>query len=199
MRNLVIQKYILYMSRIGKKAILIPEGVHVQIENSTITVKGPKGELSRTMRPEIELQMKEGKIFVSPKRGLDSKTMKKTPAFWGLTAALVRNMIEGVGKGFEKKLELVGIGYRASLEGDDLILSVGFTHPVKIARPEGIKFSIEKNIITISGPDKELVGQISARIRKVKPPEPYKGKGIRYVGEHIRRKLGKKAVGAGTK
>lgn len=177
------------MSRVGKKPILIPEGVEIKIENQKVIIKGPKGELEREIRPEIRVELKEGKIFVLPKI-----ETKKTKAFWGLTRALLANAIEGVTSGFEKKLQIEGLGFRASLEGDNLVLQVGFTHPVKLKTPEGIKFSVEKNIITVSGINKELVGQLAAKIRKVKPPEPYKGKGIRYLGEVIRKKVGKKVA-----
>jgi len=180
------------MSRIGKKPILIPEGVEVKIDDQKVTIRGPKGELFQEIRPEIKVEVRENKIFVTPQI-----EAKKTKAFWGLTRALIANMIKGVSEGYEKKLEIEGLGFRANLEGDNLILQVGFTQPVKIKTPQGIKFSVEKNIITVSGADKELVGQTSAKIRKVKPPEPYKGKGIRYVGEVVRRKVGKKIVTAG--
>ena len=179
------------MSRIGKKPILIPENVEVKIEGQKVMIKGPKGELQREIRPEIKIETKNNQIFVSPQI-----ETKKTKAFWGLTRALIANMIKGVTEGFEKKLEIVGLGFRALLEGNDLLLYVGFTQPIKIEAPEGIKFSVEKNIITVSGADLEKVSQIAAKIRKVKPPEPYKGKGIRYLGEVVRRKVGKKAVTA---
>jgi large subunit ribosomal protein L6 len=194
------------MSRIGKKPILIPEGVEVKLEGQKVLVKGSKGELSREIRPEIKVEVhsvksskasaeqfngvKGNQIFVFP-----SIKTKQTEAFWGLTRALIANMITGVTTGYEKKLEINGLGFRANLEGKDLVLGVGFTHPVKIICPEAINFSIEKNIITVSGIDKQLVGEISAKIRRIKPPEPYKGKGIKYVDEVIRRKAGKKAVG----
>ena len=181
------------MSRVGKKPIQIPQGVEVKISGQKVMVRGPKGELSREVRPEIGVEVKEGKILVSPKI-----ETKKTKALWGLTRALIANMIKGVTEGYEKKLEIEGIGFRASVEGENLVLSVGFTHPVKIKAPEGIKFSVEKNIITVSGTDKELVGQMAAKIRAIRPPEPYKGKGIRYVGERVRRKVGKKAATAAT-
>ena len=195
------------MSRVGKKPILIPENVEVKIEGQRIVVKGPKGELQRDIRPEIGIEIKDynlpttlpssagpsGKIFVSPKI-----ETKRTRAFWGLTRALLFNMIKGVTEGYERKLEIEGIGFRVGLEGNDLILYVGFSHPVKVKEPQGVNFSVEKNIITVSGIDKELVSQTAANIRKVKPPEPYKGKGIRYAGEVIRRKVGKKVVTAGT-
>lgn len=177
------------MSRLGKKPIEIPEGVEVKIEGQKVVIKGPKGELQREVRPEIGIEVKEGKILVSPQI-----ETKRTKAFWGLTRTLLLNMTKGVTEGYEKKLEIEGLGFKASLEGDILVLEVGFSHSVKIKPPEGIKFSVEKNIITVSGINKELVGQIAAKIRKVKPPEPYKGKGIRYLGEVIRRKVGKKAA-----
>ncbi len=177
------------MSRVGKKPISILEGVEVKIETDKVIIKGPKGELQKEVRPEIEVEVKDGKIFITSK----IKT-KKTKAFWGLTRALLFNMIKGVTEGYEKKLEIQGLGFKAFLEEDGLLLHVGFTHPVKIKTPQGIKFSIEKNIITVSGIDKESVTQTAANIRKVKPPEPYKGKGIRYLGEVIRKKVGKKAV-----
>ena len=179
------------MSRVGKKPILIPENVEVKIEGQKVMIKGPKGELQREIRPEIKVETKNNQIFVSPQI-----ETKKTKAFWGLTRALIANMIKGVTEGFEKKLEIEGLGFRALLEGNDLLLYVGFTQPIKIEAPEGIKFSVEKNIITVSGADLEKVSQVAAKIRKVKPPEPYKGKGIRYLGEVVRRKVGKKAVTA---
>jgi len=177
------------MSRVGKKPILIPENVEVKIEGQKVMIKGPKGELQREIRPEIKVEVKNNQIFVFPQI-----ETKKTKAFWGLTRALIANMVKGVTEGYEKKLEIVGLGFRALLEGNDLLLYVGFTQPIKIEAPEGIKFSVEKNIITVSGADLEKVSQIAAKIRKVKPPEPYKGKGIRYLGEVVRRKVGKKAV-----
>jgi len=177
------------MSRIGKKPIEIPEAVEVKITGQQVNIKGAKGELSQVVRPEIKVEVKEGKIFVT----CQIET-KKSKALWGLTRALLQNMVKGVTEGYEKKLEIEGVGYRANLEGQDLVLNVGFSHPVKIVAPQGIKFGVEKNIITVSGIDKGLVGQIAAKIRKVRPPEPYKGKGIKYVGEQIRRKVGKKAA-----
>lgn len=177
------------MSRVGKKPILIPEGVEVKIEGQKVIIKGPKGELSRQIRPEIYLEVKENKIFVAPQ--MESK---KTKAFWGLTRSLIFNMVKGVKEEYEKKLEIEGLGYKASLEGKDLVLYIGFTNPVKIMAREGIKFSVEKNVIIVFGFDKELVGQLAAKIKKTRPPEPYKGKGIRYFKEVIRRKEGKKAA-----
>jgi len=179
------------MSRVGKKPILIPENVEVKIEGQKVIIKGPKGELSREIRPEIKAEVKGNQIFVLPQ-----KETKQTKAFWGLTRTLLANMIKGVTEGYEKKLEIEGLGFKALVEGEDLKLLVGFTHPVKIKVPQNIKFSVEKNVITVSGIDKEKVGLLAATIRKVKPPEPYKGKGIRYQGEIVRRKVGKKAATA---
>lgn len=177
------------MSRIGKKPIEIPKGVEIKVESNTVIVKGPKGELQREVPLEIKIEIKDDKIFVSP-----GKETKRTKAFWGLFRTLIFNMVKGVTDGYEKKLEIHGVGYKANLEGEDLILLVGFSHPVKIDKVEGIEFLVEKSIITVSGIDKELVGQIAAKIKKVRPPEPYKGKGIRYLGEEIRRKAGKKVA-----
>jgi len=184
------------MSRIGKKPIQIPEGVEVKIEGKKIIVKGSGGELNKEFPSEIKVEVKDGRILVLPQTS-STKIMvrdKKTNALWGLTRALIANMVKGITEGYEKKLEIEGLGFRANLEGDNLVLKVGFTHPVKLKAPEGIKFLVEKNVITISGADKQSVGEIAAKIRRVQPPEPYKGKGIRYAGEVIRKKVGKKAV-----
>ena len=180
------------MSRVGKKPILIPEGVEVKIEGQRVFIKGPKGELTKEFRPEIKIKVEENKIFVSPQI-----ETKKTKAFWGLSRSLISNMVKGVIEGFEKKLEIEGLGFKAQLADDILELFVGFSHPVKIKAPENIKFSVEKNIITVSGPDLEKVSQTAAKIRKAKPAEPYKGKGIKYLGEQIRRKVGKKVATIG--
>jgi large subunit ribosomal protein L6 len=177
------------MSRIGKKPIEIPPGVQVKIEGNRVYVEGPKGKLSKEFRPEIGVEIKEGKILVFPQ-----KSSKITKALWGTTRQLIFNMIEGVTKGYEKKLEIEGLGYKATLEGKNLVLRVGYSHPVIITPPEGVIISVDKNIITVSGIDKELVGQVAANIKKVKPAEPYKGKGIKYLGEKIIRKVGKKAT-----
>lgn len=183
------------MSRVGKKPISIPENVEVKIEGKKILIKGPKGELQREIRPEIKAEIREGKILISPQTlNLRKQESKKTKAFLGLTRALINSMVEGVVKGYEKKLEIEGLGYRTYLEGDNLFLKVGFTHPIEIKALPGIKFSIDKNIITVSGNDKEKVFQVASKIRKTQPPEPYKGKGIKYVGEVVKRKLGKKVV-----
>jgi len=177
------------MSRVGKKPIEIPKEVEVKIDKRKVLIKGPRGELSQEIRPELGVSVREGKIFIVPKI-----QTKKTSAFWGLTRALLANMVEGVTKGYEKKLEIQGIGYKVALEGEDLKLQAGFTHPVKVKKPEGIKFLVEKEIITISGIDKKLVGETAAKIRRIRPPDPYKGKGIRYLGEIVKKKVGKKTV-----
>ncbi|MEA3295631.1 MAG: 50S ribosomal protein L6 [Patescibacteria group bacterium] len=179
------------MSRIGKLPISIPNGVDVKIDKRKLTVKSQKGELVYEFRPEIEVKIENQEVLVLPK----IKT-KQTKAFWGLTRALIANMIEGALNGYEKKLELQGVGYKVEAQGEDLIMQIGFSHPVKIDKVDNIKFVVEKNIITISGIDKQLVGQVASKIRKIRPPEPYKGKGIRYVGEVVRRKAGKKAAGS---
>jgi len=183
------------MSRIGKKPIQIPQGVEVKIDvskdGSKVVVKGTKGELSQEFRPEIKIEAKESQILVSPK-----KESRQTQALWGLTRALIANMVKGVTEGFEKKLEIQGVGYKAEVKEEELVLSIGYSHLVKIKIPEGISIAVEKNIITISGINKGSVGQIAAIIRKTRPPEPYKGKGIRYVGEIVKRKVGKKAAGS---
>jgi large subunit ribosomal protein L6 len=178
------------MSRIGKKLIEIPQGVKVEIAEKEIKVSGPKGELKQFIHPEIKVESRDGKIFVSPKTELS----KKGRGLWGLYRALISNMVEGVSRGFEKKLEIEGVGFKANVEGDNLVLNLGFTNPIKIQKIPGVSFSVEKNVVTVSGPDKERVGHIAALIRKQKKAEPYKGKGIKYQGEIIRRKEGKKVV-----
>lgn len=177
------------MSRIGKKPITVPQGVNIAFTEFEVSVKGAKGELKRMLPPYMGLKLEENILTVVPRR-----ETKKTSALWGLTRSLVANMVAGVTAGFEKKLDFEGVGYRANVEGDMLVLQLGFSHPVRFKAPQGIKFSVEKNAITVSGIDKELVGDIAAQVRRLRPPEPYKGKGIRYRGEVIRRKAGKKAV-----
>lgn len=182
------------MSRIGKKPIKIPEGVEVKIEKNKVTIKGPKGELSQEIRPEIKVELDNNEIKISP----DKKQIKEVSHFWGLTRALLNNMVKGVTKGFEKKLEIKGVGFKASLEGDELVLKVGFSHLVKIKSYPKVKLEVNKNEILVSGIDKQKVGELAAKIKRVKPPEPYKGKGIRYKGEIIRIKVGKKAITAAS-
>ncbi len=180
------------MSRIGKQPIQIPEGVEVKIEGREVKFKGAKGELRQAIPENILVEKKESELIVSV-----GKKTKQTPALWGLARALLQNCLDGVTKGFEKQLEIIGVGYKAALEGDKVLnLLVGFSHPVKLDIPEGLTVKVEKNIVTITGIDKQKVGQFSAKIREVKKPEPYKGKGIRYLGEKVRRKEGKKAATA---
>ncbi|KKP42091.1 MAG: 50S ribosomal protein L6 [Parcubacteria group bacterium GW2011_GWA1_33_6] len=179
------------MSRIGKKLIEVPSAVKVELNGQSLKITGPKGELQTTIHRDIVAEIKDGKIFVLPRKG---EISKKAKGLWGLYRALIFNMVEGVDKGFEKKLEIEGVGYKAAVQGEELVLNLGFVNPVKIKKPEGINFLVEKNVITVSGINKEVVGQISAEIRATKKAEPYKGKGIKYQGEIIRRKEGKKVV-----
>lgn len=178
------------MSRIGKKPILIPEGTQVSVEANAVKVKGPKGEISYKFSPEVKIVLEDKKVLVS----LVKEGERSSRAIWGTTRAILSNMIKGVKEGFEKKLEVEGIGFKASLSGNNLELSLGFTNPIKVEPPEGIKFSVEKNVIIVSGIDLGKVSLTAEKIKKMRKPEPYKGTGIRYQGEHIRRKEGKKAV-----
>lgn len=177
------------MSKIGKQLIIIPENVEIKINQQEIKVKGPQGELSQSIPPQIKLILKEQELQVIPQ-----EKSKNSSALWGLLRALIFNMVKGVTEGFEKQLEIEGVGYRASLQGNKLILSLGFSHPIEVVAPAGIELKVDKNVITISGIDKQIVGQIAAKIRAYRKPEPYKGKGIHYVGEVIRRKAGKKVA-----
>ena len=175
------------MSRIGKRPIPVISGVTVEIDGQTVRVKGPKGELSRTVHPEMQLKMEEGQVVVARP---SEETRHK--ALHGLTRTLLANMVEGVAKGYQKVLEIQGVGYKAEVNKAGLNVIVGYSHPVAYKAPEGITFAVENNtIVRISGPNKELVGQVAAEIRQIRPPEPYKGKGIRYQGERVRRKAGK--------
>lgn len=180
------------MSKIGKQLIKIPEGVTVNIDGGVVSVKGPKGELTKPLMEGISISIDGSLIRVSM---LDSG--KNNTAKWGLERALISNLVTGVSKGFEKVLEFKGVGYKASVKENDLELALGYSHPVIIPGVEGITFSVEKNTIKISGIDKELVGKLAADIRSKRPPEPYKGSGIKYQDEIIKRKAGKKAVTAG--
>lgn len=182
------------MSRIGKKQIMIPKGVDVKIKDNLVSVSGPKGELSFDFRPEVGFEIKDGFINVSVKNAEE----KKSRELWGTSRALLANMIMGVINGYEKKLEINGVGYRASVSGKKLILNVGFSHPVEFEIPKNIDIKVDKNIISISGIDKQFVGEIAARIRAIRKPEPYKGKGIKYIDEVIRRKAGKVVKTAGS-
>lgn len=187
------------MSRIGKQPIKVPDNVEIKISADSILVKGPKGEISKNLHPDVVVEEKDNEILVKSRN--DSKESR---ALWGTFRSLINNMVKGVKDGFEKVLVYEGIGFKSEVKADSSVesgkileLNVGFTHPVKVVAPKGIDFKAEKNQITVSGIDKELVGQVAADIRKVKPPEPYKGKGIRYKDEVILRKAGKKAVAAG--
>lgn len=182
------------MSKIGKTPIEIEDGTTITIDQRMVKVLGPKGTLDFRLPAPVDVKIEDGKAIVSL-----IKNEENSQALFGLTRATIANMVTGVTKGFEKKLELIGVGYRAQVAGADLNLSVGFSHPVKITPAQGISFAVAENIITVSGINKELVGNIAAKIRSVRPPEPYKGKGIRYVGEQIRRKAGKAAKAVGAK
>lgn len=176
------------MSRIGKKPINIPDKVEVKIEGNLVTAKGPLGTLSVQLRPEVTVKIQDNQILVEI---VDEKS-RKAPAFHGLSRTLVDNIVVGVSKGFEKHLEIVGVGYRAQVDGKNLVMQLGYSHPVVIEPPEGIEIKVEGNTkLTVFGADKQAVGDVCAEIRSHRPPEVYKGKGIRYRGELIRRKAGK--------
>ena len=175
------------MSRIGKKPIEIPTGVTITINGDVVTVKGPKGELTRSFNSDIEIKVEENVINLS--RPSESKEHR---SIHGTTRSLLANMVEGVSKGFEKSLELIGVGYRAQMQGKKLVLSVGYSHPVEFEPEEGVEVEVPSNTkVIVKGINKERVGALAANIRQVRPPEPYKGKGIRYEGEFVRRKEGK--------
>ncbi len=176
------------MSRIGKKAVAVPSGVTVTISGQTIEVKGPKGQLSWTLPEEIIVKQEGAELLLTK-----SVENTRAQAMWGLSRTLVSNMVEGTTAGFEKTLELVGVGYRAAMKGDALSMQLGFSHDVDVPPPSGITFAVPKQTeIKISGIDKQVVGEIASKIRGLRPPEPYKGKGVRYAGEVVRRKEGKK-------
>lgn len=185
------------MSRIGKNPIKVISGVTVIINGSAVSVVGPKGTLSLILHPAIEAILEQETIIVRPKTS-DEK-VGGIGALWGMSRALVQNLVTGVTVGFEKKLEVQGVGYRAEVKGKSLVLMVGYSHPVEIPAPDGISFAVEKGVITVTGIDKYLVGETAAIIRKTRKPEPYKGKGIRYVGEYVRRKVGKVVGGTESK
>ena len=176
------------MSRVGKKPVALPKGVQINIEGNTVKVKGPKGELARTFPPPVTIAMEGAELVVS--RPNDSPSVR---ALHGTTRALIHNMVTGVSDGFSKQLVVEGVGYRAEMKGPQLVMALGFSHPVPVDPPPGISFAVDERTktITISGIDRELVGQVAADIRRWRPPEPYKGKGLRYAGERIRRKAGK--------
>ena len=177
------------MSRVGKKQIAIPTGVQIKTVDTVVEVSGPKGTLKKDMFGRVQLRFSENKLNV------ESVKCENASAYWGLYRTLLSNMITGVSNGYSKSLEIQGTGYRASLEGKNLNLTVGFSHPVKLSPPEGVTFEVDKSgKVTVSGIDKELVGQTAAKIRRVRPAEPYQGKGIRYAGEVIKTKVGKSAT-----
>ncbi len=178
------------MSRIGKKIIAIPAGVTAGVEKNQVVVKGPKGELRLALHPRVTVAFEQNQITTS----VVSENNKQDRSLWGTFSSLMASMVKGVTEGFKKQLEINGVGYKAALKGQDLMLEVGFSHPVLVKPVAGVKFSVEKNIITVEGSDKQLVGEMAAQIRKVKKPEPYKGKGIKYVDEVVRRKAGKTAA-----
>lgn len=177
------------MSRVGKKQIKIPSGVEVKLDHRTVSVKGPKGLLKQELHQDVSMEINGDVIILK----VGNENDKKQRSLWGLFASLLENMILGVTEGFSKKLEINGVGFKANAAGKKLVLNVGFSHPVEYNTPEGIEIKTEGNVITVSGIDKQLVGEVSAQIRKIKKPEPYKGKGIKYVGEEIRKKAGKAA------
>jgi len=184
-----------YMSRIGRKPVKLIEGATFQVEGQKVTITGPKGTLSHTFRPEVKLVVDGNNVNVE-------KAMQtpKASAMHGLSRTLLSNMITGVTTGWNKGLEIVGVGYRAAMEGTTLVMNLGFSHQVRVTPPAGITFEVAENTkINVKGIDKQLVGEMAAKIRRVKPPEPYKGKGIRYVGEVVRRKAGKAAKATGAK
>ena len=177
------------MSRIGRKPVTVPDGVTVDIKPGMVSVKGPKGELSQALSPDMKVTQSDGTLTVD--RPTDRGEHR---ALHGLTRSLIANMVTGVTDGYEKRLEIQGVGYRAWLQGKALELSVGYSHPVSVSAPDGIDFEVPvPTQVVVRGIDKQLVGEIAARIRRTRPPEPYKGKGVRYAGEHVRRKVGKRA------
>lgn len=175
------------MSRVGKQPITLPKGVELRIEPTRVTVKGPKGELSQDIDPDIKLQQEDGQVTVTR-----PSEQPRHRAMHGLYRALVANMVAGVSEGFAKTLEMQGVGYRAAMQGKTLVLNVGYSHPVEVQPPTNIEFEVDgTSKIIIKGMDRQQVGQVAADVRKIRPPEPYKGKGIRYAGEYVRRKAGK--------
>jgi len=178
------------MSRIGKKTIEIPDKVEVKLSGDKVVVKGPKGELMQTIHPVVHVNIEGNAINIS----VDEPEEHKQRALWGLFRSLINNMVLGVTTGFEKKLEINGVGYKAAVSGRKLILNLGFSHPIDFELPAGIEAKVEKNIITLNGVDKQMIGEVAANIRKIRKPEPYKGKGIKYLEEVLRRKAGKTAT-----
>jgi large subunit ribosomal protein L6 len=184
------------VSRVGRLPVAVPSGVQVNIQGLNVNVKGPKGQMNRTFAPGVTIEMEDGNVVVH--RESDAPTMR---ALHGTARALINNMVTGVSTGFTKAMEIEGVGYRAEMSGKNLMLYVGYSHPVEVPPPDGISFDVDAKTrqIRISGTDKEQVGQVAANIRSIRPPEPYHGKGIRYAGEKIRRKAGKSGKGKGKK
>lgn len=183
------------MSRVGKKSVTIPVGVTAEKKENLLTVKGPKGSLQLEIHPKVDLQIVENQIIVNVKH----QENKKERSLWGLSRALIQNLVDGVTKGFEKKLEVNGVGFKVAMQGNKIVMSLGFSHPVEVDIPKDLQVTVDKNIIIINGNDKQRVGQFAAEVRELKKPEPYKGKGIKYIDEVIIRKAGKvvKVVGGG--
>ncbi|PJE76014.1 50S ribosomal protein L6 [Candidatus Uhrbacteria bacterium CG10_big_fil_rev_8_21_14_0_10_48_11] len=177
------------MSRIGKQPIIVPSGVTVDLDRGKITVKGSRGELSAAVHPSVRVAAGENELTVT----VTNPEGNAERALWGLWRSLINNMVIGVTQGFTKQMELVGVGYKVAVAGSKLTLHLGFSHPIELTLPDGVKGEVEKNVLTLTGIDKQLVGETAARIRRLRKPEPYKGKGIKYVGEILRRKAGKAA------
>lgn len=182
------------MSRIGKQPVVVPSGVTVKIEGSLVTAKGPKGELQEPLHPAVKAELKEGKVILTA----DLAAAKDARAIWGMSRARVNNLVAGVATGYSKDLEIHGLGFRAEVAGQKLTMALGKSHPVTFEAPKGITLAVDakKTLVTVSGVSKDLVGEIAAKIRGLREPEPYKGTGIRYRGEHVRKKAGKTAAGA---
>ncbi len=174
------------MSRIGKKPVVIPAGVTLQVDGRRVSAKGPKGELTMELPAAVQAAVKDGSVHVAA-----DAAVVNSSGLHGLARSLVANMLEGVSKGYQVELELQGVGFRAAVQGGKLTLTIGYSHPVEFVAAKGISLAVKESVITVSGPDKQQVGDVAARIRASYPPEPYKGKGIRYKGEHVRRKAGK--------
>lgn len=180
------------MSRVGRQPISVPDGVEVKVDGSSVSVKGPRGQLERSFDPEMKIELSDGVLQVA--RPTDQPRHR---SLHGLTRSLLANMVQGVTEGFERVLEIHGVGYKAEKSGNGLVFQLGFSHPVDFPAPDGIEFQLDSpTLVRVQGIDKQLVGEIAARIRQIRPPEPYKGKGVRYQNEHVRRKAGKATVGA---
>jgi large subunit ribosomal protein L6 len=181
------------MSRVGRKIIPVPSGVSVELADRVVKVKGPKGELNYRLLPGLEVEIGDGTVQVH-----QNSAEKNARAFWGLTRALINNMVVGVSEGYRKGLELVGTGYRAELKGSNLVLHLGYSHPIEYPIPKGVAAKIEGSKIFLESIDKQLIGQVAADVRSFRPPEPYKGKGVRFEGERVKHKAGKSAAGTGA-